>query len=149
MTRCPHCHGRGQLSDPNQRIDTTTRPQAKRMIPHGLATEAALRAGTLEVAPYLFCGTCPSTGKDRWELATETMRTRGEGTAMVLPEGANPAEFRFPALPVFALGASLVAFAYGLSLRQQHALGNLLIATGLDVVEVVGGNGDPLTFKAV
>lgn len=150
MTRCPQCHGRGQLADPNQRVDTTTRTPAKRMIPHGLATEEALRAGTLDLEPYLFCGTCPSTGKDRWELANERIRTYGEGTAMVLPEGSNPADFRYPALPVVdEFRGSLAVFAYGKTLKQQHVLGNTLIAAGIDVVHVTGGIDGPLIFKAV
>lgn len=149
MTRCPHCHGRGQLTQSNPRIDTTTRTPAKRMIPHGLAAEAALRAGTLTLAPYLFCGTCPTTGKDRWELATETLRMRGTGSSLVLPEGENIEDFRFPALaPDDVSGVCLVAFAYGNSAEQQHVIGHALIAAGLDVVDVLGGSLGPLQFKA-
>lgn len=149
MTRCPHCHGRGQLAAPNQRIDTTARAPSKRMIPHGLAAEAALRAGTLTLAPYLFCGTCPRTGKDRWSLATETLRMRGTGSALVLPENEKVEDFRFPALaPDDVSGVCLVVFAYGSSDDQQHAIGHALIAAGLDVVDVLGGSLGPLQFKA-
>lgn len=148
MTRCSHCHGTGHAYQRNPEPCLTTRTP-RRMIPHGLGAEAALRTGSLTFAPYLFCGTCPRTGKDSWALASEHVRKRGEGAALVLPEGADPTEFRFPALPVFASGVSLVVFAFGMPLEQQRALGNTLIADGLDVVDVVGGIDGPLTFKAV
>lgn len=148
MTRCSHCHGTGRAHQRNPEPYPVPHIP-RRMIPHGLGVDAALHAGTLTCAPYLFSGICPTTGKDAWALATEHMRKHGEGTAMVLPEGVNASEFRFPALPVFALGVSLVVFAYGMPLEQQRTLGDALIAAGLDVVDVLGGVGGPLTFKAV
>lgn len=148
MSFCPHCHGSGRHPSRAPQPYTTTRLPPKRMIPHGLAADAALREGTLKFAPYLFCGTCPHTGKDRWALAAAHIAVRGEGAALVLPEGEDPAGFRYPALPVAEFGVALVAWAYGLNPEQQHALGHALIAAGLDAVHVLGGSLAPLQFKA-
>lgn len=148
MTRCNYCGGTGHAYQRNpEPYPVPNIP--RRMIPHGLGVEAALKTGSLTCAPYLFCGKCPRTGKDAWALATEHMRKHGEGTAMVLPEGANPREFRFPALPVFALGVSLAVFAYSVSPEQERELGEALIAVGLAAVHVLGGPTGPLLFEAV
>jgi hypothetical protein len=118
------------------------------MIPHGNEVMAAQRGGTLQSEVHLYCGTCPNTKKDRWALAAERIAKCGHGTAMVLPEGADPGSFRFPPVAVGPLSVCVAAFAFGLSHEQQHSLGHALIAAGYDAVAVLGGEGAPLEFKA-
>jgi hypothetical protein len=159
MSHCPHCHGTGHAyQQPPTPYRSTRVPDSRRMIPHGNEVMAALRAGTLEREVHLYCGTCPSTKSDRWALAAARIAKCGTGTAMVLPEGADPSDFRYPALDVGQIGVSVAAFAYGLSREQQHALGHALLAAGLQRVAVLGGlppdgpmglDAGPLMFEAV
>ena len=159
MTQCPQCHGTGrEAQHPSTPYQTARVPDSRRMIPHGNEVMAVLRGGTLEREVHLYCGTCPSTKRDRWALAAAHIAKCGPGTAMVLPEGADPSAFRYPALDVGPMGVAVAAFAYGLSREQQHALGHALLAAGLQRVAVLGGlppdgpmglDADPLTFEAV
>lgn len=159
MNQCAHCHGTGRASQhPPTPYQTARVPDARRMIPHGNEVMAALRAATLEREVHLYCGTCPNTKKDRWALAAAHIAKCGPGTSMVLPEDANPADFRYPALDIGPMGVSVAVFAYGLSHEQQHALGHALLAAGLQCVEVLGGlppdgpmglGSGPYRFEAV
>lgn len=159
MSHCPQCHGTGRLTSRHPTPYPTMRtPDARPMIPHGNEVMAALRAATLTREVHLYCGACPRTKRDRWALAAARITDAGPGSAMVLPEGADPAAFRYPALEVGPMNVSVAAFAYGLSREQQHALGHALIAAGLQRVTVLGGlppdgpmglDAGPLTFEVV
>ncbi|MBN8923357.1 MAG: hypothetical protein J0I96_09730 [Rhodanobacter sp.] len=150
MSRCTHCHGTGQAFQRSPVPYPAARTHdPRRMIPHGNEVMGVLRAGTLQHEVHLYCGTCPRTKKDRWALAAERIAKCGAGTAMVLPEGGDASNFRFPPVDVGPLRVSLATFAYGLDQEQQHALGHALIAAGLKSVAVLGGPGGPLRFEAV
>lgn len=149
MTRCSHCGGTGRAYQRN--LEPYPVPHIrKRMIPYGHAVEAAVRDGSLIGAPFLFAASCPHTGKDAFTRATEfTHKEKGKLLAMALPEGADASEFRYPALPVFRFGVSLMVIVDQKTLEQQHAIGNTLIAAGLDVVLLIGGIGSgSMRFEA-
>lgn len=159
MSACPHCHGTGRKERGNREPYQTTRvPDLRRMIPHGNDVMAALRAGTPLPDVHLYCGTCPTSHKDAWALAGARIAKFGPGTAMVLPEGSDPASFRYPPLDIGPMGVSVAVFAYGLSTERQHTIGHALIADGMQRVAVLGGlspdgpmgapGGPPLIFEA-
>jgi hypothetical protein len=82
-------------------------------------------------------------------MAEALIASCGSGSAMVLPEGADPAAFRYPRFTHrYACGVCLAAFAYGMTREQQHALGHALIAAGIDAVHVLGGSEGLLEFRA-
>lgn len=148
MTRCPHCHGTGQEFDGRAKPAPARRGPQRRMIPFGNEADAALRAHTLKVAPYLFVAPCPNTRKDPWTLAREHIAMHGPGSALVLPDGESIDDYRFPALPLFPPSDIAVAtFAYGWSRDDCERLGHALIANGLDSVQVLGGDGCPMEFR--
>ena len=69
---------------------------ARRLPPYGATVERQLRAGRHNNL-YLF------TGPDAWRRAEDRERACGDGTAMVLPLDADPAAFRWPAIPALVV----------------------------------------------
>jgi hypothetical protein len=144
--QCRYCHGTGRnVPLPAQR-EPTTRGAATRMIPYGHDVAAVLAGGRLDFAPTLYCAGCAQTGKDRWETASHA-NAYAPGHAMVLPEGDDPASYKYPPLPRWNLpGIALCAYATGMSTDERHALGRALIVAGVEGVLVMADGCDPLTF---
>lgn len=143
MTACRYCSGQGRApaSEPRKPREVRGASSGK-LPPFGREVEAAEVASTLpDEGIWLFCGTCPTTGKDPWEQAAWARAKRGEGSAMVLPPGEAATDYRWPALT-----STLVAWAYGFDQEGELALGRSLIEAGYDLVEVCGGPSGPLRF---
>ena len=67
--------------------------------PYAAIVERKLHAG-VRLNTYLF------SGPDAWRRAADRERSHGAGSAMVLPRGADPATFAWPALPSVLVDAS-------------------------------------------
>ena len=149
--RCRYCNGTGQTPPaqsptpaPARRLPTGPLP------PFGIAVAERVRA---DASPpggvQLFIRPCPVTDKDAWALAEQVRKDDGPGGAMVLPIGADPAEYRWPPIPIrFVECPALVVWAYGMTAEEEVFYGEGLIAAGYDVVDVRGGPTGPLRFKA-
>ena len=70
--------------------------KARRLPPYGVTVQRQLRAGR-RANIYLFTGTAA------WRRASDRERACGDGTAMVLPLDADPAGFRWPAVPALVV----------------------------------------------
>ena len=64
---------------------------ARKMAPYARVVERQQRAGR-QPNVYIF------TDADAWQRAADRERSHGIGTALVLPRGADPATFAWPAL---------------------------------------------------
>ena len=69
---------------------------ARRLPPYGCTVARQLRAGR-RANVFLF------TGPDAWRRAEDRERALGEGAALVLPQDADPAGFRWPAVPALVV----------------------------------------------
>lgn len=118
--------------------------------PFGIAVAERVRSdGAPAGGVQLFIRPCPVTGMDAWALAEQVRKDAGPGAAMVLPIGADPAEYRWPTIPIrFAEWPALVVWAYSMTAEEEAFYGEGLIAAGYDVVDVLGGPTGPLRFKA-
>ena len=72
---------------------------ARKMAPYARVVERQQRAGR-QPNVYVF------SGADAWQRAADRERALGIGTALVLPRGADPASFAWPALPSVLVDAS-------------------------------------------
>jgi len=143
MKVCRHCDGSGVVV-----TSKPTRPPAVRgaaagkLPPFGREVEARAGEGLYD-GPTVFCGTCPQTEDDPWQLAAAYNAALGSGAAMVLPAGDSVGAYRWPA----PLG-TVTACAAGFDRKAVDDLGRALIAAGYDRVRVLHSMVGPREFLA-
>lgn len=128
-------NGHGLQRDCSAITLRATASRGTRRPPYAAEVEAELRAGRY---PNVYI----MAGPQAWTRAQERRRIQGNATALVLPEGADPAAYRWPALD------AVLVDAIGMDHRAMLAVAQALVRDGTRFVLVVPESGESLSAWA-
>jgi|GEM_PF-4862269 len=116
-------------------IEGTTATGTK-LPPYGKEVENTI-AGGMTTNVYLFAA------HDAWERARHRHKTRGPGSALLLPHGGDPAAYRWPIVP-----NGVFVAAEGQPRERVFKLAQAVVSHGTPMAFAVYGNGDALIVRS-